>query len=112
MFVTPAYAQPVGGGTIDLLSSFFPIILLIIIFWFFIFRPQQKRAKEHREMLGAVRRGDIIVTTGGLVGKIVRVKEDSDLEVEIADGVRVKVVRSMISDVRSKPEPVNDNSGK
>ena len=107
MSLTPVYAQAAGGA--DLLSSFFPIILLIIIFWFFIFRPQQKRAKAHQEMLGAVRRGDTIVTTGGLVGKVTKVTEDADLQVEIATGVKVKVVRTMIADVRSKPEPVNDN---
>jgi preprotein translocase subunit YajC len=113
MFVTPAFAQAAGGGTTDLLTSFFPIILLVIIFWFFIFRPQQKRAKEHKAMLGAVRRGDTIITNGGLVGKVVRVKEDAmDLEVEISEGVRVKIVRTMITDVRSKPEPVNDNAAK
>ena len=113
MFVTPAFAQTAGGGATDLLTSFFPIILLIIIFWFFIFRPQQRRAKEHKAMLAAVRRGDTIVTTGGLIGKVMRVKEDStDLDIEIADGVRVKIVRSMLSDVRSKPEPVNDNKQK
>ena len=108
MTLIPAYAQ--AGGATDIISSFFPIILLIIIFWFFIFRPQQKRAKEHQAMLAAVRRGDTIVTTGGLVGKVARVKDDSaDLDLEIADGVKVKVVRSMIADVRTKPEPVNDN---
>lgn len=108
MSFTPVYAQAAGGAT-DLLSSFFPIILLIIIFWFFIFRPQQKRAKAHQAMLGAVRRGDTIVTTGGLIGKVTKVSEDDDLQIEIATGVKVKVVRNMISDVRSKPEPVNDN---
>ncbi len=107
MSLTPVYAQAAGGG--DLLTSFFPIILLIIIFWFFIFRPQQKKAKAHQEMLMAIRRGDVVVTTGGLVGKVSRVKENEDLEIEIASGVKVKVVRSMIADVRSKPEPVNDN---
>lgn len=107
MLLTPVYAQAAGGA--DILTSFFPIILLIIIFWFFIFRPQQKRAKAHQAMLGAVRRGDTIVTTGGLVGKVTKVTDDADLQVEIATGVKVKVVRNMISDVRSKPEPVNDN---
>lgn len=110
MFVTPAFAQTAGGaGTMDLLSSFVPIILLIVIFWFLIFRPQQKRAKEHQNMLNSIRRGDTIVTSGGLVGKVIRVKEGEDLEVEIADGVRVKLVRGMVTDVRSKSEPVNDN---
>ena len=107
MSLTPVYAQATVGG--DLLTSFFPIILLIIIFWFFIFRPQQKKARAHQEMLAAVRRGDTIVTTGGLVGKVARVKDNEDLEVEIASGVKVKIVRTMIADVRSKPEPVNDN---
>jgi len=109
MNFTPVYAQAVGGGATDLITSFFPIILLIIIFWFFIFRPQQKRAKAHQEMLSSVRRGDVIVTTGGLVGKVIKVREDSDLDVEVSQGVKVKIVRTMIADIRTKPEPVNDN---
>lgn len=110
MFITPAYAQAAGGGgAVDILSSLAPILILIVIFWFLIFRPQQKRAKEHQAMLSAVRRGDTIVTTGGLVGKVTKVAENEDLEVEIAKSVKVKVVRTMISDVRSKSEPVNDN---
>lgn len=111
MFVTPAYAQAGGSaGATDILVQFFPIILLVVIFWFFIFRPQQKRAKAHRDMLSNVRRGDTVVTTGGIVGKVTKVTDDADLDVEISDGVKVKVVRSMIADVRSKSEPVNDNS--
>lgn len=110
MFVTPAYAQAAGaGGAMDIVSSLAPILILVVIFWFLIFRPQQKRVKEHQAMLNAVRRGDTVVTTGGIVGKVVRVQDNEDLEVEIAQGVKVKVVRSMISDVRSKAEPVNDN---
>ena len=110
MFITPAYAQAAGGGgAVDILSSLAPILILIVIFWFLIFRPQQKRAKEHQAMLSAVRRGDTIVTTGGLVGKVTKVAENEDLEVEIAKAVKVKIVRTMISDVRSKSEPVNDN---
>ncbi len=93
----------------DIVSSLAPILILVVIFWFLIFRPQQKRVKEHQAMLGAVRRGDTVVTTGGIIGKVVRVQDNEDLEVEIAQGVKVKVVRSMISDVRSKAEPVNDN---
>lgn len=110
MFITPAYAQAAGGGgAVDILSSLAPILILIVIFWFLIFRPQQKRAKQHQAMLSAVRRGDTVVTTGGLVGKVTKVAENEDLEVEIAKSVKVKVVRTMISDVRSKSEPVNDN---
>ncbi len=110
MFVTPAYAQAAGGaGAADILTSLAPILILIVIFWFLIFRPQQKRMKAHQAMLSAIRRGDTIVTTGGLVGKVSKVVENEDLEVEISQGVKVKVVRSMVSDVRSKSEPVNDN---
>lgn len=91
------------------LVQLMPIILLVVIFWFFIFRPQQKRAKEHQAMLSAISRGDTIVTTGGLVGKVTKAVDGEDLEVEISSGVKVKVVRTMVADVRSKPEPVNDN---
>lgn len=114
MFVTPALAQAAGGASgIDLISSMAPILMLIVIFWLLIFRPQQKRQKAHRAMLEALHRGDTVVTNGGMVAKIVRVREDSsDLDAEIADGVKVKIVRSMISEVRSKSEPVNDNRTK
>ena len=114
MFVTPAYAQaastPVAGGGInDILFQLMPILLLVVIFWFLIFRPQQKRVKAQQAMLGAVRRGDTVVTTGGIVGKVTKAVDGEDLEVEIATGVKVKLVRGMITDVRSKAEPVNDN---
>lgn len=110
MFITPAYAQAAGGGGAgDILTSLAPILILIVIFWLLIFRPQQKRAKAHQAMLGAVRRGDTIVTTGGIVGKVTKVVEGEDLEVEVSKGVKVKIVRTMVSDVRSKSEPVNDN---
>jgi len=111
MFVTPAYAQAAAGGAgaFDLLTGIAPILILVVIFWFLIFRPQQKRLKEHQSMLGAIRRGDTIVTSGGIVGKVTKVQENEDLEVEISQGVKVKLVRSMVQDVRSKPEPVNDN---
>lgn len=110
MFVSPAYAQGAGApGGGDFLVSFVPILLLIAIFWFLIFRPQQKRMKQHRAMLDSIKRGDTVVTSGGIVGKVIRAAEGDDLEVEIAQGTRVKVVRSMVSDVRSKTEPVNDN---
>jgi preprotein translocase subunit YajC len=113
MFVTPAYAQaagaPVGGGFGDVLIQLMPILLLVVIFWLLIFRPQQKRLREQQAMLAAVRRGDTVVTTGGIVGKVTKAQDGEDLEVEIAQGVRVKLVRAMIADVRSKAEPVNDN---
>lgn len=107
----PAFAQaaPAGGGAMDIFTSLMPILLLVVIFWFLIFRPQQKRAKAQQAMLSAIRRGDTIVTTGGLVGKVTKAVDGEDLEVEIAPSTKVKVVRHMVADVRSKSEPVNDN---
>ena len=105
--ITPAYAQgaPAGGG--DVFLQLVPFVLIFIIMWFLIIRPQQRRAKDHQEMLKNVRRGDTIVTSGGIVGKVAKVTEDgADIDVDIAEGVRVKVARSMIADVRTKGEPV------
>lgn len=108
----PAMAQDpaAGGGIESLLLNFAPILLLVVIFWLLIFRPQQKRVKAQQAMLSAVRRGDTIVTTGGLVGKVTKAVDGEDLEVEIAPNTKVKIVRQMITDVRSKAEPVNDNA--
>ena len=93
----------------DIFTSLMPILLLVVIFWLLIFRPQQKRMKQHQAMLSAITRGDTVVTSGGLVGKVTKAVDGEDLEVEIAQGTRVKVARSGISDVRSKSQPVNDN---
>ena len=90
-----------GGGTSEFLISLFPFIALFAIMYFLILRPQQKRMRLHREMVANVRRGDVVVTAGGLVGKIVKV-EDAEVQVEIADGVRVRVVKTTLTDVRSK----------
>ena len=116
MFVTPAFAQAAGatapGGALDpsgILVQLAPILLLVVIFWLLIFRPQQKRVREQKAMLNAIRRGDTVVTTGGIVGKVTKAVDGEDLEVEIATGVKVKLVRGMITHVRSKAEPVNDN---
>lgn len=113
MFVTPAFAQAAGAapslGAGDILIQFAPIILLVVIFWFLIFRPQQKRMKAHQAMLSSISRGDTVVTTGGLVGKVTKAVDGEDLEVEIAQGTRVKITRGGVSDVRSKSNPVNDN---
>jgi preprotein translocase subunit YajC len=111
MFVTPAYAQaaPAGGGGMDILTSLMPIFLLVLIFWLLIFRPQQKRLKAQQAMLSAIRRGDTVVTSGGIVGKVTKAVDGEDLEVEIAQGTRVKLVRSMVVDVRSKSEPAGES---
>ncbi|MGF9758338.1 preprotein translocase subunit YajC [Microvirga sp. 0TCS3.31] len=91
----------------EMILQFVPFILIFVIMWFLIIRPQQRRVKTHQEMIKNVRRGDTIVTSGGIIGKVTKVTEDAaDIEVEIADGVKVKVSRAMISDVRSKSEPV------
>lgn len=113
MLISPAFAQAAGpfGGGGDMLSTFLPLILIFVVFWFFLIRPQQKRAKAHREMLAAVRRGDQVVTGGGLIGKVVKVVDDNTLQLELADNVRVKVVRGTIADVLSKTEPAKAGSG-
>lgn len=107
MFSSPAFAQ--DGANLaqqpGLLEGFLPIILIMVVFWFLILRPQNKKMKEHREMVASASKGDEVVTAGGLIGKITRVKDDNEVEVELADGVRVRVVKSTISDVRSKSEP-------
>ncbi|MFC7398846.1 preprotein translocase subunit YajC [Chelatococcus sp. GCM10030263] len=105
--ITPAFAQstaPAGGG--DMLIQFAPFVLIFVIMWFLILRPQQKRAKAHQEMIKNVRRGDTIVTSGGFIAKVTKVVDDGEVEAEIAEGVRVRIVRGMISDVRTKAEPV------
>ena len=109
MFISPAYAQGVTGGS-DFLINLLPILLMFIIFDFLLFRPQQQKMKQHREMLSNVRRGDTVVTSGGIIGKITKVIDDRELEVEIASDTRVRVVRGMISEVRTKGEPVKDGA--
>ena len=105
MFSTPAFAQAATAAEPSLIAQFLPFILIIAIFWFLVLRPQAKRAKEHKEMVSNVRRGDTVVTAGGLVGKVAKVREDDEIEVEIAEGVRVRVVKATLSTVRAKGEP-------
>lgn len=102
MLISPAYAQAAGG--MDAIGSFLPLILIFVVFYFLLIRPQQKKQKVHREMLSALHRGDRIVTSGGLVGTITKVTSDTELMVEISEGVKVRVMRGMISDVMSKTE--------
>ena len=109
MFISPAYAQaasPFGGDS--MLVSLLPFILIFVIMYFLILRPQQKRQKQHQDMVKNVRRGDTVVTSGGLIGKITKVVDDDQIEVEVADGVRVRQMRSMVADVRAKGEPVKE----
>ena len=105
MLVTPAYAQAAGGAG-SAFASFIPLILIFAIMYFLLIRPQQKKLKDHQAMVAALRRGDRVVTQGGIVGKVTRVKEDeTEIEVEIAQGVKVNVVRATIAQVLSKTEP-------
>lgn len=110
MFITPAYAQAAGGGATSGLLQILPFVAIFAIMYFLIIRPQQKRIKEHKEMVGSLARGDTVVTAGGLIGKVVKVTNDNDLLVELASDVRVKVIRSTISEVRTKGKPVDDKS--
>ena len=110
MIVTPAFAQGAGAGGSDMLVSLLPFVLIFVIMYFLILRPQQKRSKQHQEMVKNMRRGDSVVTSGGLVGKITKVVDDNEIEVEVADGVRVRQLRSMVAEVRSKGEPVRDDA--
>lgn len=104
--ITPAFAQAPGAGGGDIFIQLVPFILIFVIMWFLIIRPQQKRVKAHQEMVKALRRGDSVVTSGGMIGKISKVVDDAEIEVEIAEGVRVRIMRAMVTEVRSKSEPV------
>jgi preprotein translocase subunit YajC len=104
MFVTPAYAQAAAGGA-SAITSFVPLILIFAIMYFLLIRPQQKKLKEHKAMVEALRRGDQVLTQGGILGKVVKVNEDGVLDVEIAEGVKVRMPRSAIAQVMSKTEP-------
>jgi preprotein translocase subunit YajC len=109
MLITPAYAQTAGGGA----GGFDPVFILMMVamfavFWFLVIRPQQKRAKQHQEMLKALKRGDQIVTNGGLIGRVARIEGDGILVLEIAPDVKVKCKHSMISDIYQRTEARDD----
>ena len=113
MLISPAYAQsPFGGGSTDMITSLLPFVLIFVIMYFLILRPQQKRVKQHAEMVKNVRKGDTVITSGGLVGRVTKVIDDDQIEVEVADGVRVRQMRQMVTDVRAKGEPVKDDDTK
>jgi preprotein translocase subunit YajC len=99
-----------AGGEGGMLVQLLPFALIFVIMYFLILRPQQKRVKAHQELVKAVRRGDTVITNGGLIGKVTKVIDDDQIEVEIADGVRIRHVRSMLTDVRAKGEPVKDDA--
>lgn len=111
MFVTEAFAQTGGdAGGSSILIQFFPFVLIFVIMYFLIIRPQRQKAQHHREMVANLRRGDTVVTSGGLIGKVAKVVDENEILVDIAEGVKVRAVRGMIAEVRSKGEPVKENA--
>ncbi|QPC87570.1 preprotein translocase subunit YajC [Mesorhizobium sp. NBSH29] len=110
MFVTPAFAQTSGGAP-EMLISVMPFLLIFVIMYFLIIRPQRTQLKKRGEMLTAIRRGDTVVTGGGLVGKVTKASDD-ELEVELGTGVKVTALRATIADVRVKGEPVANQNAK
>ncbi|HEX2843558.1 preprotein translocase subunit YajC [Hyphomicrobium sp.] len=109
MFISSAYAQS-GSPMSDPFSGLLiPMLLMVLIFYFLVIRPQNQRQKQHKEMIERVRRGDTVVTSGGFIGKVSRVPENSDeIEVDLTDTMKVRVLKSTLLDVRSKSEPVKD----
>ena len=108
MLISTAYAQGTGiTGLLDqnALIQFLPLILIFVVFYFLLIRPQQRKAKDHKTMLDALRRGDRVVTGGGIIGTVARVENPEEVTVDIAEGVRVRVLRSMITSVLAKPDP-------
>jgi len=111
MFVTPAYAQAAGGAP-DMLISVLPFLLIFVIMYFLIIRPQRTQLKKRTEMLTAIRRGDTVITGGGLIGKVTKVIDDNELEIDLGNGLKVTSLRAMIADVRVKGEPVANQNAK
>jgi preprotein translocase subunit YajC len=107
MFVSQAFAQGAGGTGGDLFAMIVPLILIMAVFWFLLIRPQQKRAKEHQELVHSIRRGDVVATAGGVIGKVARVIDDHEILLEVADNVRMRFQKQAISEVRAKGEPVS-----
>jgi preprotein translocase subunit YajC len=108
MFVSPAYAQAAGaGGSAAAFGSFVPLILIFGIMYLLLIRPQQKKLKDHQALVASVRRGDQVVTAGGIIGKVSKVVDEREIEVEIATGVKVKVMKHTLSNILNRTEPTN-----
>ncbi len=111
LFATPAYAQTATGGTSETLMTLFPLILLFGLFYFMILRPQQKRMKQHKAMVEALKRGDKVITNSGILGKITKVTDD-EVDLEIAKDVNIKILKAYVAEVRNKPTPAPANDTK
>lgn len=112
MFISPAYAQAAGAGMDSMIGMILPLVMIMGVFWFLLIRPQQKRVREHQEMVKNVRRGDMVVMSGGVIGKISKIVDDNEVLVEVAENVRMRFQKSAIAEVRSKGEPVKDEPAK
>ncbi len=112
MFITEAFAQTAtgttGGGPTEILLSLAPFLLIFVVMYLLVIRPQRAQMKKREELLKNIRRGDQVVTAGGIVGKISKVFDDKELEMEVADGLKLRVVRTFIAEVRVKGEPVKE----
>src|SRR5215475_6561454 len=106
MLISQAWAQGAGGGGSDFLVQLFPLVLIFIVFYFLLIRPQQSKMKQQREMLSGVKRGDRVVTGGGIIGLVTKVVGENELQVELADGVRVRVIKQTITDILTRGESV------
>ncbi|HUE47115.1 MAG TPA: preprotein translocase subunit YajC [Aestuariivirgaceae bacterium] len=107
MFVSQAFAQGAGGTGGDLFAMIVPLILIMAVFWFLLIRPQQKKAKEHQELVHSIRRGDVVTTAGGMIGKVARVIDDNEILLEVADNVRMRFQKQAIAELRARGEPVS-----
>ncbi|HXE27589.1 MAG TPA: preprotein translocase subunit YajC [Stellaceae bacterium] len=114
MLITPAYAQAAAGGgdASSMMVQLAPLALIFVVFYFFLIRPQQQKAKQQRSMLDAIRRGDRVVTAGGLIGTVAKVVSNEEVLIDLADNVRVRAVRSTISQVLAKTEPAKEAKSK
>ncbi|HFD14921.1 MAG TPA: preprotein translocase subunit YajC [Rhodospirillales bacterium] len=113
MWISPAYAQAAGGQGGDFFVTLLPLILIFVVFWLLLIRPQQRKVKEHQQMIQNLKKGDTVVTGGGIVGKIVKVDAgDNLLLLEIAPNVQVRVVRHTIAELLTKPKPANQNQSR
>jgi preprotein translocase subunit YajC len=115
MWVTPAFAQDAAApaattGGSAMLFQLLPFVLIFVVMYFLIIRPQRNKMRQHQDMIRAVRRGDTIVTSGGLIGKIARVVDDNEIELEVGDKMRVRLARNAIAEVRAKGEPVKEEA--
>jgi preprotein translocase subunit YajC len=112
MFITEAFAQTTtgaaGGGTMEILMSLAPFLLIFVVMYLLVIRPQRAQMKKREELLKNIRRGDQVVTAGGIVGKVAKVIDDKELEIEVAEGLKLRVVRTFVAEVRVKGEPVKE----